>query len=1339
MSSQLLALLNGSGMSASSSSPSAPADSSPSAPAPPPSRSPTSARNAASLLQGLLGGTGAAPELISTTSTTSTNSQPQASSPAPAQPETASAMLLGLLSPPKTQPAGQSATQPAVTPSPQGSIPTASPPPATPFNFQSPFESLGLKASSPRQQLSVKSPAAIPAPQPQAGSFVQSDISTSLEAPSTSAAFSAAATEPEQRVTPAQPSYDLKTSGSSPARAPGAEARPTAHLSLAELHARGAFNDASTSGYSALDATSTRIDLAALQPGGVASLHPAKLETVGYMGSKRAKPVEPFISGPLAVDGATTAAFQIPRVANLSDDTAVWISSKGRIHLLNSSTTDRVTLEDLDQEAVGGIWITPDEELSEGDQRQWIVAGSTAKGLSFWTIVEGDQYDTTFLGTLLLAGETVENGGVQDFSWITSMRTSEPRLRAAWLVGSSQSSDNASVLLRDFSNLVKLFDQTQNLKLTHKQALSKGVIEIVPSDDTPIAGQAFSPDASLFFTLRAHAHSRSLSIVYESASTGKTRAALGTIRLDPLPTSSAPPAVSFFALINDPNYDLAATTSSNCPRAAIIGLARNTIVGLVDLAKGTWHHVWHFEAPSPHYNFIEYHRDTATLLIANSYRGSVFAHRFAVLELPHANISSGGGGGASARGRRGPREREESGLTEAKVFRNRLAVVGRLPWSVELPAKLREFPLTVSPTSISVVGESLISFVVFVAHSLGVMSVSLPPLEKESEKAFVERTEREEREEREAAEIRAETRDDTLAETLTVDNTTADVTEVEDNVGQAAEDGARTSLQPGQPSDNVNGGTSHHAWGQADASTTGTPSVDMPALIASLESRLDAKLTTLLTNATEHSRPSSTPLLSPSALSAIASEVAHTLSGQLTDLVIPEVRSSLRSLVQPEALREALRQAAEQEMAGNAEAIEHITRSTIDRLESSVKKNSLQIISLTLAPRFDQSMSRMIDIMESKYTEGLKKAHEDAAAAVERDRAASAAAAAASEAKLAQMQTAMEDMSATLDKTTALLTALVTKLEGLEVQNRSLQQTVAELTKKNRAAPPAPALSPPTSAATWGTALGPAGSAASWSQVTTPLSAPTAAPIHSPPSAPLRTPTGYREAQGAATPGGRWVPLEPFSPGAATASAAPPASAPAPAPTSPLRFLPSTLSAAPAPLSFSSLPAQQPQPKAQASSPPLPNVEDELLSTLMPREGSVDLLPVLARLQDAYGSAATALEEGATRDSLAMEARLRVSQAVLLALLHRLGDLLATPAGGSPAQVELQALWAEAAAARLDRNDATIAQAFKAVVGQVRRNFEMGWNRRGAVAGTGGISWWTQVRFEERLRRFLLE
>lgn len=1168
-----------------------------------------------------------------------------------------------------------------------------------------------------------------------------------------------------------------------------------ASQALATLHSRNAFNDASTSGYKKLDATTTRIDLTALQPGGKSTLHPAKLET------EKCAAFESDLQGYFADGPRGASHFHLPQIAILHEELIAYTLRKGRVRVLDIGHGDRLLLQHPHKGRVTGVWAIEDEESAEEGDPQWLVAASTSKSLCFWRIAKRHTgYESTLLGAVLLKGETRDSDAVvQQFSWLKSTRVKDTRIRAAWLVGSSSAATNSSILVRDLSEIFKLFKRSPKDETTHGQAFSAGVIEMEPWTPAPVVGQAFSPDASIYYTLLAKREG--LCLQYEAASTGKTRMLLGTIdiRLPPIAaTTTLKPRVSSFNLLNDPNHDFTATTSSNCARAALIGFEHNTTIGLVDLSSAQWRQIWRFDAGGAQHNFnlIEYQEETATLLIANSYRSSVFAHRFAYSDLPSIRMPS--------HGAQQPKGGVAPTYTEAKVLKQRLVTSGALPWTVEVPERFREFALPQPSTSFAATRLTMESLVLHATQPQGVHAVYLPSLEEGGDR--VEEMEQEMKEveqeseqavKQEAVEEHHEQAQEAVAEKTPSEATREDPPEnlreptreylaqgsssVSRDYMTEAEGHVTSSSQPKAPQDKAH----LQAWANAitpdagAATTSATPPEANAAASSHIEAiatRLESKLDTLIASATVDATrtatppPPTPPRLSNAALSAIASEVGDALLGQLSQLVGPEVRASLRDLVHPDAIRDALRSAARDEVASSiTDSTSDIVRDVARSVTEVVQRTAVEVVSKVLTPQFDETIAGVAQRLESKF--------EKAAAALTASKA-------ADEAKLAKMSTAMGEMAATLDKTTELLTTVVSKLSVSEAQIRALDKIIVDLTKSvnsaNKRAANQP-LPPPGNTVSWSQAPGPGPASAlssPWSQISTPATQfqqppqPQPQPHQQQPPqpqqgmmGPQRTPAGFTDAQGPLTaatpaPAARWVPIEPFSPGItspSTATQPQPQMAPA---MSPLRFLPSTLSAsvmgvpatapasapamtttglAPAPLLAGATPQPQvthssntiisaaPTPAAQ----PLPDVEDELLTALMPHSGAPDqLLSILSRLEQAYGSPASALEE--QLPSPGIGATLRVTQPVLLALLHRLAELSASPI--SPSALQTQIHWAEAVAPRLRPRDESVSQAFGVVVGDMRRNFELAWEREGQRQGHG---WWSGQRFEGGLRRFL--
>lgn len=232
-----------------------------------------------------------------------------------------------------------------------------------------------------------------------------------------------------------------------------------------------------------------------------------------------------------------------------------------------------------------------------------------------------------------------------------------------------------------------------------------------------VAAFTFSPDGSLLATLTS-ADSASANATLRFFSTFSTS---GPSAIQVMNVSQ-PPGVN--ALAGDErgisHFTLVSAPEDDSVRAALIGYGRNRLLGLWDLGEQRWRDVWRFDdAGDGHYNQVSYHSATGTLLIANSFRSSIFSIRFAFSSMPPA-----------------PSEFERS------LEPGELAEDSQL-----LPARLRQgsqaFPWTVEVLRISemAVPEPTVSFVaartdpsageaqglnIFAAHPRGIHALAVP-------------------------------------------------------------------------------------------------------------------------------------------------------------------------------------------------------------------------------------------------------------------------------------------------------------------------------------------------------------------------------------------------------------------------------------------------------------------------------------------------------------------------------------------------------------------------------------------------------------------------------------
>lgn len=482
------------------------------------------------------------------------------------------------------------------------------------------------------------------------------------------------------------------------------EPQPLAATEAASrLHSTSSFKDASTSGLrvSSLSeiSTLTTLDLSALQPAGVTSLSPAKLEVTPIVKKE-------FSRAPIFRQGySSTAQFEHPLIASLGPGIAAYVLKRGKIRILDVETAEQAVLRTPNRAPISGIWVVRFKD-SEGLEPRWLVAAITGsesngqEGLCFFLVTDTEEgFETDFLGEL-------HAPVFQTFAWSTS---SESQIAAAWVSTQHASEENESMYIKEFEQMMKTFARFESSKRAQDHALSHGIISHVQSSRDLIVAHAFSMDGSLYATMKAPRAFDPTYNAFELHFTGmrplQDGATLSTrLAFPSLPSESVTPAsrafdrpaVSSLFLLSEPNVAMGLAENGNCPRTALIGFNRNSTIALVDFEKREWRHIWKFEAAGTgdNFNVVRFFDETATLLVANSLRQSVFTEQFTFRELPAANLAPTTLG---------------SDLTEAAVFHHRLVDSGStgLPWTVACPLNLSEHALPERCISLAISRENM--------------------------------------------------------------------------------------------------------------------------------------------------------------------------------------------------------------------------------------------------------------------------------------------------------------------------------------------------------------------------------------------------------------------------------------------------------------------------------------------------------------------------------------------------------------------------------------------------------------------------------------------------------
>lgn len=163
------------------------------------------------------------------------------------------------------------------------------------------------------------------------------------------------------------------------------------------------------------------------------------------------------------------------------------------------------------------------------------------------------------------------------------------------------------------------------------------------------------------------------------------------------------------------------------------------------------------------------------------------------------------------------------------------------------------------------------------------------------------------------------------------------------------------------------------------------------------------------------------------------------------------------------------------------------------------------------------------------------------------------------------------------------------------------------------------------------------------------------------------------------------------------------------------------------------MPASSPSASASASAPG-ESVEDQLLTALTAEDDGSSLMSTLAHLSTRYGHPNMVLQLPINpHQDRHMGSKSRVSQPVLLALLIKLSKtIVCFPP--SAQYVEAPIIWSEAAAEVLDPRDTSLTSVGPQHLQTVRGTLEQKWRESQQL---GVASWWTRPRLENQLLRYL--
>lgn len=663
MSNPLLALLNRAG---SSSAPS-PGGSAPAA-APPPFASPKSdavtprpnggeqgdratevrsppAHDASALLQNLLRGP-ASPQAgrhqpqPAVANPSAPASESARLSPSNAASASAASDLLGLLSGPGPKQV-VSPNQNSATTSPRAELGAQS---KSTFGFSSPFDDLLAPSSSSGPtsddpSVSVKkeghaaSPASAPAPAP---------TYSSQTAASNGAADASVAPIPQ----PSAAAVPKATSGTN-----DAAVIRTASEHLASLHQQKDLGNSATSGLAQRTVSSNTtvfdLELTAPQPGGVASLHPAKLEATPL--ALLAFPLKEPAINVLDKANMNNVLARVPasQVANLGADIIAYAMKKGRVRVLHTTSGDRLLL----QVEGGGVIRSINASPSIDGGEAWYIsaistksaADSDARQLSVWKV----SYSGTALEATVVSEPAARLARVTENDALASHH---------WNRAAPMSGKDCLMLVCEAQK-----GQRPAYSFATAESTADGIAKSILQNGEHIVGSAFSVDGSVAAVVSRDAKTAALRLTLQAFDGGSTYSApLADL---PLPLQDrAVSCVKFIDPCQTPHGDPA------LPRALLVGFASNAVIGLYDLQQGQWRFVWNLKSGGPSsFNVVEFDHIASTIHVANSARASLF-----LIPLQLDDVSNGDA----------PLLQRLNGQTMAG-----------LPWTVQVPPSVNEVAL----------------------------------------------------------------------------------------------------------------------------------------------------------------------------------------------------------------------------------------------------------------------------------------------------------------------------------------------------------------------------------------------------------------------------------------------------------------------------------------------------------------------------------------------------------------------------------------------------------------------------------------------------------------------
>jgi hypothetical protein len=1083
---------------------------------------------------------------------------------------------------------------------------------------------------------------------------------------------------------------------------------------VATLHRDDSFAQASTSGLSTTQTspvlTTIDLDLRSPQPAGIGSLHPAKLEI-----SQIALVPSPFEHHALDVFAKGTEASQLlaqihtSKITNLGQDVVAYAMNKGRIRLLDLRTGERSMLQVPHKRTISTI-----RAFAVSGGSDWRVLAvfdrseeGKPEGIFVWKVTVDGSFQSEALATL--------SSELSNYRLLACQEGSEYSLYAH-LCAIIDSEQGESVNKPGVAHLLGDFGQWSLMKKA----------PVVVNHEHQVVAAAIASQHSAYAAIEV---GRGVHVAIKpSFEEGWWKS-----DLPPLDDSGEPhPPVSFVA----PVYPRDSAMEQSCS-TVLIGFARNTVIGLLDVRIG-WRYIWRFNnMPSDHFNLAHFNEEASTLFLANSARSSIFA-----LQL---TITSG---------------------------------TSKNQWSLRSPQELVEYALPEPCTSFSITkkqgNDATEAFKVFAVHPGGVHGFELPlpsPLVGEgdeqpstelaladgskpaeeaqvkqnadvsqwvnSQKSPAAHTEGDE------AQVPAEQPEATddgdrdqsgpplepkEATMRFSELPTADMLPSSRRVATpppassapaaqagsismaeqgrthssrrgtrggsknkktvANEDGAHSrtasstnnnaDLLPNGVSANAKGDVKSRAANEVESREVGIDDAALQKLLQSMEARLADRLGKVISSSVKTAGASSAADLPHSALSTMANEVAKALSVEVNGAVVPQVLASLRSVTQTE-MRRGFNEAVQQHLPAELSKL-------IDRPD--VHNNITRAVSAGVVPVAQRTAVEVVTQVLAPHFEqtmlGVAQRVEAMIGSGLTD---------VRKSIVAEQSTALKATEQSLAEMSAAMAAMSKQLTDLSTQNEALSKIVEELRR--------------------GGASREATSAASLARHFSP---------------------GHSQSP--------WIPVEPFqSPFAQPNSFGP--GGPAYPSHPPYGGLPSTYGPAPPTTMSYQTPNAHGVQNSAYQGPPTPRpicgdeaVEDALLSALSSPNPETAILPVLQRLKVHYGRPEAALLQ---RDAATGTDNLTVSQPVLLALLNTLSNIAKataamTSTAGSGNGPEVFVPWAEACAMRLNSADDSIKAAYARVQDRVRRAFEEGWAEHHVKADS---MWWSRARLDAYLLRFL--